>query len=527
MRPSVSGGNKVLSGKPYMMQLVLILACCLQSQDPVFKYTITGADEQKVVGVTADDLDLATSFGHAIIKSDQVRSVTVKGDQQTFKFADGSVLSGKLKNSVITLETANGRVEFPVDKIASIAVSAPATPIPGSIVDGVAENGVTYHLHVPNGYSADSEMPAILILHGSNMNSRAYVNTIIGAWPDLAERYVLIGINGETANKNSTPENPAYNYTYVNFAGKSKYGGYTGTDRESPALVSEVLTEIKKGVKISKLFVGGHSQGGFLTYSLTMNYPDLVDGAFPIAGGMITQAEPTAYDKEDLRAQQRKIPFAIVHAPNDPVVGYSMSTAAFNSLMDDGFPMVRLIDDTQAGHMFAMLPINQAIGWLETMTSDDPDAILNSANEFWFADKIHDSNGVANRLGGMPLSESQTAGLAAFNELVTAASAPQADRLMGSITANASNTWVSDYYEFIAKYAFAKTAKPVTAAFKKIAAEHQKPADKLFGEARGLFQQQKQAEAYVKCQEIVDKYYASSLYKTVSTWLKNRKDEGK
>ncbi len=257
-----------------------------------------------------------------------------------------------------------------------------------------------------------------------------------------------------------------------------------------------------------------------------MNYPELVDGAFPIAGGMIIQAEPTAYDKEDLRAQQREIPFAIVYAPNDPVVQYSMSTAAFNSLMDNGFPMVRLVDDTQAGHMFANLPIDRAIQWLETMTSDDPVALLKSANELWHADKKHNALGIADRLSKMTLGDTGKSALKNFNELVTAASVAQAERLQAGITKNSDNAWVNDYHAFMSGYAFANSAAPVAAAYQKIAAEHQKPADKLFGEARGLFQQQKQEEAYARCQEIVDKYYASTHYKTVTTWLKNRKKDG-
>ncbi len=64
------------------MNLLLLLACFIQFQDPVYKYTIMGTAGQKTVGVTADEFDLATSFGHAVIKSDRVRSVTIKDGQE-------------------------------------------------------------------------------------------------------------------------------------------------------------------------------------------------------------------------------------------------------------------------------------------------------------------------------------------------------------------------------------------------------------------------------------------------------------
>ena len=76
-----------------------------------------------------------------------------------------------------------------------------------------------------------------LILHGSNMNGKAYVNTLAAAWPDIARDYILLGINGETPSRIAA-DDPAFNYTYVNYVGRSTFGGFPGTDRESPALVA-------------------------------------------------------------------------------------------------------------------------------------------------------------------------------------------------------------------------------------------------------------------------------------------------
>ena len=100
-------------------------------------------------------------------------------------------------------------------------------------------------------------------------------------WPDIARDYILLGINGETPSSLGTE--PQFNYTYVNYMGHSTYKGFPGTDRESPALVSEAMAELKGVYPISHYFVGGHSQGGFLTYSLLMNFPETMAGAFPIS----------------------------------------------------------------------------------------------------------------------------------------------------------------------------------------------------------------------------------------------------
>ena len=133
------------------------------------------------------------------------------------------------------------------------------------------------------------------------MNASDYVGTLAAAWPDIARDYIILGINGELPS-NLSGERPIFNYTYVNYVGRSTFGGFPGTDRESPALVREALDELKEVYPVKHYFVGGHSQGGFLTYSLLMNSPEAIAGAFPISAGVIFQCEPSAYADAKLKA---------------------------------------------------------------------------------------------------------------------------------------------------------------------------------------------------------------------------------
>ena len=61
------------------------------------------------------------------------------------------------------------------------------------------------------------------------------------------------------------------------------------------------------------------------------------------------------------------------------------------------------------------------------------------------------------------------------------------------------------------------------AAFAELRKMHEGPAKQAFGEARQLFQQGKQDEGYAKYKEIVEKYYASPLYRIVKRSLDERK----
>src|SRR5205085_7422442 len=210
--------------------------------------------------------------------------------------------------------------------------------VPGKIIDGSTAGLLTYSIRAPETYKEGDtkKWPAIVILHGSNMNAKAYVNTIAAAWPDIARDYLLIGINGERPS--DIGEDPRFNYTYVDYVGRSTFKGFPGTDRESPALVAEAMDELRETYPISHYFVGGHSQGGFLTYSLLMNFPEKLAGAFPVSAGVIFQCEPTAYADEQVRAAQRSVPLAIVHGKQDPVVGFGSGEHAATLFGEAGWP---------------------------------------------------------------------------------------------------------------------------------------------------------------------------------------------
>ena len=237
------------------------------------------------------------------------------------------------------------------------------------------------------------------------MNGRAYVNTLAAAWPEIAKGYVILGINGETPSDLS--EEPRFNYSYVNYVGRSTYKGFPGTDRESPALVAEALTDLKRTYPIARYFVGGHSQGGFLTYSLLMNTPELIAGAFPISCGVIFQCEPGAYQDEALRKAQRSVPLAIVHGKNDPAVGFGMGQYAASLFGESNWPAVHFFTSDTSGHMFGLLPVGEAIRWLEAMASDDPDALLGFAEKQAEAGRYRDAIAALNRAKSLKLTDPQ------------------------------------------------------------------------------------------------------------------------
>lgn len=487
-----------------------------------FDLVITLNDGSKVQGTTADEIKLETAFGEILFKSQSLRRL-VANDDKTFSVetADGSNLNGKIGTDNLAVKTDGGEVIVKFIDIEAVSVVCRAKPIAGTITNGCAENQLTYHVLAPEGYDPELDYPAILILHGSNSNSRDYMQTIAKTWPDIADDYLLIGINGENTTKKSKPSAPRHNYTYVNFVGKSVYEGFPGTDRESPVLVAEVIEEIKANIGISKLFVGGHSQGGFLTYSVMMNFPNLVDGAFPVSGGMIIQCDPFAYDDKDLKKLQKKTPLAIVHSPNDRQVSVQLAKFAYGAFLDDGFPMIRFFNDSDAGHHFEDLPVDNAIRWLELMTTNDAENAIAHAKRLLRDSKFRDLGALLQNVSDMELTERQSTQYSRIKNALEDQAISQSHEFVDAIIADQNGEWVEGFLKFRSQFESLEATEKAMTAFYELRAKHEPLANEIFSEARKLIKSNDET-GYVLLQRIIDEYYASSKYRIAKDWLKNR-----
>ena len=392
----------------------------------------------------------------------------------------------------------------------------------GQIIDGSTKDLLTYSIRAPEGYEAGSshKWPTVLILHGSNMNGRSYVSTIAAAWPDIARDFILLGINGETPSTIS--DDPRFNYSYVNYVGRSTFQGFPGTDRESPALVSDAMAELKEVYPISHYLVGGHSQGGFLTYSLLMNFPESMAGAFPISGGVIFQCEPDVYNNGTLRKSQRVVPLAIVHGKNDPIMAFSAGQYAATLFGEANWPAFRFFADNTGGHMFAKLPIGPAIRWLESHAANDPATLIDFAASQLSQKAYRDAIAALRRARTLILDENQKRRVEELSRSIDTVVSADAAKYLPLIRQAKDGSWIDGFLAFRDDFEFANAAQDVMAAFGALRASQLEPAKKAFGEARQLFQQGKQDEGYNKYREIVEKHYASPLYRSVKRWLAER-----
>ena len=451
---------------------------------------------------------------------------TIKGSVKGARF-NGKLMTPRWKGSVWLEMTADGKRvygltdEKPPAVVQGVLVegfeSDPKLKA-GEIAQGRAENGMLYFVRPPDGWKKGKRVDAIILLHGSNWTTKGMVWVTAKNWPDIAKNYMLIGLQGETWSKYSEPPDFRHNYTYVNWMGNSTYKGYPYTHRESPQLVADVTEELSEKYGWKRTFIGGHSQGGFLTFLMYMHFPELYAGAFPVAGGMVIQAEPDVFKDKKLMKAQRAMPLAIVHGTQDNVVSYSTGQYIRDRYDGSGFPLMKLINP-EMGHPYDFLPIGDAIEYLDALSTTDTKVLVDYANK---AAKAKDWATVSAALVRADAIKARKK-LAAAEKKLDKQAKKDAERYAELLKKGEGGDWVDEFTTWRRLYYGAPCAAAAMKAYAKLKKKHDERAEELVNEARAAFRKRDQATGKAKWQEVVDDYWASGRYPLVRRWIDENK----
>ena len=331
--------------------------------------------------------------------------------------------------------------------------------------------GMKYFLKVPRKYDAKNGARLIVFLHGSNMNGLDYLRTIeSNKW---ADEDILCCPNGE---KGSDP-----------------YGQNNFSEASGP-LVAEVTEEVQKALKTTVTYVGGHSQGAFLTYNVVMNYPDLYQGAFPMAGDCWLQNEPNLWEgKPDVLQKQRQIPIAVIHGKADPVVRFSQGEHAYDCFRAMGWTKLRLFAPEKLNHMFGIAPIDEALEWLETVNGRNESKGLNLAKRW---SKDGEWGWVRHAVKGTPAA----AGVEKVAEEAAAKALPAVlDAMKGK-----PNEWVPKWIEFWRIHGESAAAKTAVEDYLRKREQERGDAAQLFGQSQAAFRSSNKNEAFQHLEKLLE-----------------------
>lgn len=154
-----------------------------------------------------------------------------------------------------------------------------------------------YRLFIPSGYDAKRKWPLVVALHGMGGDENSFFTSYN---------------NGEIKRIAE-----ARGYIVVCPKGRGPAAMYLGTAERD---VLDVLKDVKREYAIDndRVYLMGHSMGGYGTWSVAVNNPDLFVALAPISGG----GNPLVVAK--LKAITN-VPWIVVHGDKDPTVSVEES----------------------------------------------------------------------------------------------------------------------------------------------------------------------------------------------------------
>lgn len=203
-------------------------------------------------------------------------------------------------NGEVNPRAYNFKKEFAAAQAIADAVDAGKDPFAGKQGDfrrayrsSVDQTLQPYRLLIPAAYDGVKPLPLLVALHGMGGDENSMFDSYGKELPVDANKagFIMVAPKGRA---------PA-----------SMYRGSAEQD------VLDVISEVERDYKVdeSRVYLMGHSMGGFGTWSIAMNHPDLFAALGPISGG----GDPAGMVKI------RDIPQYVTHGNDDHTVNVNSS----------------------------------------------------------------------------------------------------------------------------------------------------------------------------------------------------------
>jgi polyhydroxybutyrate depolymerase len=178
-------------------------------------------------------------------------------------------------------------------------------------------DGRPYQLVVPNGYSASSPTPFVLLLHGYAENAST-IDSYFGM-SALAQKKGFI-----LALPNGNKDQIGLQYWNADDACCDDFGKHP----DDVGYLTDIIHDVKSAynVDIKRVYVAGHSNGGFMSHRMACDHADEIAAAMSLAG-MVWKDESKCNPSEPIAVLQ-------VHGDQDGTILYNGGmnpTAAYPS----------------------------------------------------------------------------------------------------------------------------------------------------------------------------------------------------
>jgi predicted peptidase len=182
---------------------------------------------------------------------------------------------------------------------------------------------VPYRVYVPLSYDGTAARPMAVLLHGALGSERSYFSGL----------YDPTIIKGEAERRG---------YIFVAPNGR---GDYVKAGQED---VFEVIKAVTRDYKIdtSRIYLTGHSMGGFGTWWIASNKPDLFAAIAPVSGAGPSQSDQLAA----LVAKLKGVPALVIHGARDQIVPPDRARSMIAAAQKAGV-VVNYVEVPEADHL--------------------------------------------------------------------------------------------------------------------------------------------------------------------------------
>ncbi|MHC4607074.1 MAG: CE1 family esterase, partial [Planctomycetota bacterium] len=222
-------------------------------------------------------------------------------------------------------------------------VVPPETGPRGTVATWKGATG-TYDYCIPRSYNPKAGATLVVMCHGSNFD-RTWAFDQFKAG-QFRKDDIVVAPDGPTPN------------------GK---GGFNFMQDEGDAdKVAALIRDLKRRLRINKVYVYGHSQGACFAYFFLGQYPALVDGICAHAGML--------WAKTKYPDAAKPLPVAMIHGRTDKYVNFGVAGKTEKHYRNQGFKHVRLRAIDGWGHAPHVDVTEEMLKWCDGVagrTADD------------------------------------------------------------------------------------------------------------------------------------------------------------
>lgn len=192
--------------------------------------------------------------------------------------------------------------------------------------------------------------PVIFLMHGVGSNEKDLFN-LAKSFPD---NFLVISARGPL-----TLGPDRYAWFHVDF-GSGKPVINFKEQEDSRRLMAKFIDEMKTKYNFddTKIFLGGFSQGGIMSYSIALTHPGLIKGIAVMSGRLLPEIKPLVTDFDKLK----ELSIFISHGTEDNVLGIDYARDAKSWL--ESKHLNPNYHEYTAGHEIIQPMLQDMLAWL-------------------------------------------------------------------------------------------------------------------------------------------------------------------